>query len=241
MPSGGQAREEGADIEAAVTADGVLLGVRIDAKLNLGAYGCDPFNGAIFVGSLSGAFQGPTRIEGIAAQHLAVFSNKATYVSYRGPWATGDFLRERLLDIIARELDLDPLDVRRRNYVQRDEPPLAMLTGQPFLGVTTQEQIEEAARIVDWSGFRRRQADASARGPVPRHRHGRVPRGRAGAEDSRAGGHGRDDHGQGGQPTSPWRTTAASASSPASSPTGRATRRRWPRSRSTSSASGSRT
>ena len=68
-----------------------------------------------------------------------MFSNKATYVSYRGPWATGDFLRERLLDIIARELDIDPLDVRRRNYVQRDEPPLAMLTGQPFLAVTTQE------------------------------------------------------------------------------------------------------
>jgi len=157
---GGQAREEGADIEAAVTADGVLLGVRMDAKLNLGAYGCDPFNGAIFVGSLSGAFQGPTRVEGIAAQHLAVFSNKATYVSYRGQWATGDFLRERLLDTIARELHLDPLDVRRRNYVQRDEPPLAMLTGQPFLAVTTQEQVEEAARIVDWPGFRQRQADA---------------------------------------------------------------------------------
>jgi aerobic carbon-monoxide dehydrogenase large subunit len=143
---GGQAREEGADIEAAVTADGVLLGVRMDAKLNLGAYGCDPFNGAIFVGSLSGAFQGPTRVEGIAAQHLAVFSNKATYVSYRGPWATGDFLRERLLDTIARELHLDPLDVRRRNYVQRDEPPLAMLTGQPFLAVTTRQRQADARR-----------------------------------------------------------------------------------------------
>jgi carbon-monoxide dehydrogenase large subunit len=157
---GGQAREEGAEIEAAVTADGVVLGIRMDAKLNLGAYGCDPFNGAIFVSSLSGAFQGPTRIEAIDATHTVVFSNKATYVSYRGPWATGDFLRERLLDLVAHDLDLDPVDVRRRNYVQRGEPPLAMLTGQPFVGVTTQTQLEEAARIVDWAGFRERQEAA---------------------------------------------------------------------------------
>jgi carbon-monoxide dehydrogenase large subunit len=164
LTTGGQAREEGADIEAAVTADGVLLGLRMDAKLNLGAYGSDPFNGAMFVGSLSGSFQGPTKIEGIAARNTVVFSNKATYVSYRGPWATGDFLRERLLDLIAHELGIDPLEVRRRNYVKRDEPPLAMLTGQPFVAVTTQEQVEKAAEIVDWIGFRQRQADARGQG-----------------------------------------------------------------------------
>jgi carbon-monoxide dehydrogenase large subunit len=164
LATGGQAREEGADIQAAVTADGVLLGLRMDAKLNLGAYGCDPFNGALFVGSLSGSFQGPTQIEAIAATNTVVFSNKATYVSYRGPWATGDFLRERLLDVIAHELGIDPLEVRRRNYVTRDVPPLAMLTGQPFVGVTTQEQLEEAARIVDWDGFRTRQAVAREAG-----------------------------------------------------------------------------
>ncbi len=161
---GGQAREEGADIEAAVTADGVLLGIRMDAKLNLGAYACDPFSAALFVGSLSGSFQGPTRIAAISATNTVVFSNKATYVSYRGPWATGDFLRERLLDIIAHDLELDPFDVRQRNYVVRDEPPLAMLTGQPFLAVTTQEQVAEAARIVDWAAFRNRQAVARREG-----------------------------------------------------------------------------
>jgi aerobic carbon-monoxide dehydrogenase large subunit len=147
-----------------VTSDGLLLGVRMDAKLNSGAYPSDPFPGAMFVGSISGSFQGPTRIEGISARNLAVFSNKATYVSYRGPWATADFMRERLLDIVARELDIDPLDVRRRNYVQRDQPPLAMLSGQPFTGVTTLECLEEAARLADWEGFRKRQVELQAAG-----------------------------------------------------------------------------
>src|SRR5262245_10055544 len=164
LAAGGQAREEMADIEAAVTDDGLLLGVKMDIKLNSGAYPSDPFPGSIFAGSISGSFQGPTRIEGLAAKHTAVFSNKATYVSYRGPWATADFMRERLLDIIARELALDPLDVRRRNYVVRDEPPLAMLSGQPFTGVTTRECVEQAAQVIDWPEFRRRQAAARAEG-----------------------------------------------------------------------------
>jgi carbon-monoxide dehydrogenase large subunit len=69
-----------------------------------------------------------------------------------------------MLDVIARELGLDPLDVRRRNYVTRDEPPLTMLTGQPFLAVTTREQMEQAATIVDWEGFRARQAAAREQG-----------------------------------------------------------------------------
>jgi carbon-monoxide dehydrogenase large subunit len=154
LATGGQAREEMADVEAAVTDDGRLLGVRMKVLLNTGAYPWDPFPGAMMANVVGGLFQGPSRVEAIAATTTAVFSNKATYVAYRGPWATADFVRERLLDIIARELDIDPLDVRRRNYVHRDEPPLTMLTGQPFAGVSTQESIEQAARIVGWDDFK---------------------------------------------------------------------------------------
>jgi carbon-monoxide dehydrogenase large subunit len=162
--SGGQAREEMAKLEAAVTRDGRILGVRMDVKLNTGAYPCDPFPGAFFVFTISSLFQGPLRIEGLSAHHTAVFSNKATYVSYRGPWASADFLRERLIDIVARELGLDPLDVRRRNYVERDRPPLAMLSGQPFTAVTTREQLERMAELVDWDEFRSRQAEWRTQG-----------------------------------------------------------------------------
>jgi len=164
LAASGQAREEMADIEAAITNDGLLLGVKMNVKLNTGAYPCDPFPGAMFVSSVSGSFQGPTQIEGISATSIAVFSNKATYVAYRGPWATADFMRERLLDIIARELGMEPIDVRRRNYVVRDEPPLAMLSGQLFTGVTSRESVERAAELIDWEQFRARQTAARAEG-----------------------------------------------------------------------------
>ncbi len=164
LATGGQAREEKADLEAAVTADGVILAVRMDVKVNVGAYPSDPFPGAIQCYTIIMMFQGPTRLRALDAKSAALFSNKGTYVSYRGPWATADFLRERLLDIVANELGIDPLDVRRRNYVVRDQPPLAMLTGQPFVGVTTQESVEQAALLIGWEGFRQRQRAARAEG-----------------------------------------------------------------------------
>lgn len=157
LATGGHAREETVDVEAAITGDGRILAVRLDLKINLGAYPSDPFPGSVQALTIPMMFQGPLKLEGLGCESTVVFSNKATYVPYRGPWATADFVRERLLDIVAREVGLDPLDVRRRNYVVRDEPPLAMLGGQPYLGVTIAESVEQVARVVDWAGFRQRQ------------------------------------------------------------------------------------
>jgi aerobic carbon-monoxide dehydrogenase large subunit len=109
-------------------------------------------------------FQGPARIEALEVTAVSLYSNKASYVAYRGPWATADFLRERLLDLVANELGIDRVEIRRRNYIVRDEPPLAMLTGQPFTAVTTQESVEQAADLVDWDGFRERQRAARDEG-----------------------------------------------------------------------------
>ncbi len=164
LASSGQAREEMADIEGAVSHDGLLLGVRMTIKVNLGAYPSDPFPGSMQAYTIASSFQGPTRLEALASTATVVFSNKATYVAYRGPWATGDFLRERFLDIVAHELGDDPLDIRRRNYVIRNEPPLSMLNGKPFTAVTTRESVDQAAQLIDWDGFRHRQQAARDEG-----------------------------------------------------------------------------
>jgi len=164
MAASGQAREEMADVEAAVTADGVVLGVRMDVKINLGAYPSEPFPGSMQVMTIPRMFQGPARLEALDVTATSLYTNKASYVAYRGPWATADFLRERLLDLVANELGLDRVEIRRRNYIVRDEPPLAMLTGQPYTAVTTQESIEQAAALVDWVGFADRQRAAREAG-----------------------------------------------------------------------------
>jgi carbon-monoxide dehydrogenase large subunit len=161
---GGQAREEMADVEAAVTSDGVILGARLGVKVNIGAYLGDPFPLSSMAFAIPGFFQGPMRLEALEADSTVVFTNKATYVAYRGPWATGDFLRERTLDVVADELGIDRVEIRRRNYVVRDEPPLAMLDGKPFLGITARECLDQAAEVIGWDDFRRRQEEARAEG-----------------------------------------------------------------------------
>ncbi len=182
LATGGQAREEMADVEVAITDDGVILGAKLDIRCNVGAYLADPFPGTMMAFAIMAFFQGPLRIEGISSTSTLVFSNKATYVAYRGPWATGDFLRERLLDIVAAEVGVDGAEIRRRNYVVRDEPPLAMLNGKPFVGITTRETVEQAVEAIGWDDVPGPPAGGTGRGPSPRHRDGVLPRRGTGPE-----------------------------------------------------------
>jgi carbon-monoxide dehydrogenase large subunit len=164
LVASGHAREESADVEAAVTRGGRILGVRLGVTVNVGAYPSDPFPGSIRGMSIMSAFQGPLRVEGIAGHAQVLFTNKASYVAYRGPWATGDFIRERLLDVVARDLGLDPLEMRRRNYVVPGEPPLTMLDGRSYASATTMETLDQMARLVGWDDLREHQRALSTEG-----------------------------------------------------------------------------
>jgi carbon-monoxide dehydrogenase large subunit len=93
-----------------------------------------------------------------------VITNKATYVAYRGPWASETFIRERILDLIAKDLGLDPVEIRLRNVAPRTDPPVMMITGRPLAGTTTKESLERVAELVDRPAFRRRQAAAREQG-----------------------------------------------------------------------------
>ena len=85
-------------------------------------------------------------------------SNKASYSAYRGPWAAETLAREIIIDRIARESDLDPVDVRRRNLLTLDEQPCQMLSGPTIEGVACLGTLERAAELVDYDGFRGRAA-----------------------------------------------------------------------------------
>jgi carbon-monoxide dehydrogenase large subunit len=114
-------------------------------------------------GAIVGLIPGPTRLRAISCEARAVTTNKATYVAYRGPWATETFIRERLIDIVARELRLDPVDVRLANYVKKGEPA-TMVSGQSLASVTARESVEKAVEVVGYDAFRARQREAAAQG-----------------------------------------------------------------------------
>jgi carbon-monoxide dehydrogenase large subunit len=161
LTASGHAREESFDVRAAVSNDGDLLGLDVKMVIDTGAY---PVGGGIVPLIIQMMLPGPYKLAALGFESTAVTTNKASYVSYRGPWASETFVRERVLDLLARDLGLDPLEIRLRNVALRTDPPFTMVTGRPLVGVTTKESLERVAQIVDIPAFRRRQAEERTRG-----------------------------------------------------------------------------
>src|SRR5580693_7174973 len=157
----GQAREESFDVLAAVSDDGDLLGLDVKMVIDTGAY---PGMGTMVPDIMQAMLPGPYKLEALGFESTAAITNKASYVAYRGPWASETFVRERVLDLIAKDLGLDPVEIRLRNLAARTEPPAVMITGRPLVGVTTNESLERVAQMVDFPAFRRRQAEARVLG-----------------------------------------------------------------------------
>ncbi len=161
LTASGQAREESFDVRAAVSNDGDLLGLDVNMVIDTGSY---PGMGGMVPAIIEAMLPGPYKLAAMGFESTAVTTNKAQYVAYRGPWASETFVRERVLDLIAKDLGLDPLEIRLRNVAPRTDPPTMMLTGRPLAGVTTRESLERVAELVDIPAFRRRQAEARAQG-----------------------------------------------------------------------------
>jgi carbon-monoxide dehydrogenase large subunit len=161
LAASGQAREESFDVRAAVSDDGDLLGLDVTMVIDTGAY---PVSAPVVPPTIQMMLPGPYKLAALGFESTAVTTNKASYISYRGPWASETFVRERVFDLIAKDLGLDPLEIRLRNVAPRSNPPAMMITGRPLVGVTTRESLERVAEIVDIPAFRRRQAFERARG-----------------------------------------------------------------------------
>lgn len=157
----GQAREESFEVEAAVTNEGDILALRVKMTLDTGAY---PGMGGMLPEMVKGMIPGPYKIGALSFESTAVITNKASYVAYRGPWASETWVRERMIDLIAKELDMEPLEVRLRNVARRGEEPRRMVTGRSLAGITVKESLERVAGLVDLSDFRRRQKECREKG-----------------------------------------------------------------------------
>jgi carbon-monoxide dehydrogenase large subunit len=123
LQAAGHAREETVDIEAAVATDGRVLGLRLSLVLDAGAYPTLPFPPTLFALLVATNLPNALRLESYDVSTAVVASNKASYISYRAPWVMETIVRERLLDDIAGELGLDPVEIRLRNLLTRHDQP----------------------------------------------------------------------------------------------------------------------
>ena len=112
-------REQIHRIRSAVTKDGRVLGVKVTIKASNGAYSVWPMTAGLDSGQASENVPGPYDISAYERDVYAIATNKAPMGPYRGVGrVSACFAIERTMDEIARRLNLDPLEVRRRNVVR---------------------------------------------------------------------------------------------------------------------------
>jgi carbon-monoxide dehydrogenase large subunit len=125
------ARQAQVDVEIACTRDGTILALRGHAHVDMGAY--MRTNGAVAARNIAQFMSGPYRIPNIKLQSSLWMTNKTPVGTYRGPGRfEADFFRERLFDMIAKDLDIDRVEFRRHNLVPASAMPHPMPTITPF-------------------------------------------------------------------------------------------------------------
>ena len=160
--SAGQARHVDGDVRMAFDEDGNILAADIDFVQDVGAYPT-PYP-VLTTAAIGMFFPGPYRVPKASFNYKTVFSNTAGLAAYRGPWQYETLTREILLDIAARKMDMDPVELRRRNILRGDEMPYFNPNGMPYDHVAPADTFEQAVKILDHEGFRKEQQDALAEG-----------------------------------------------------------------------------
>lgn len=158
----GQARREHGECKLAFDAEGHIQAAYIDFTADNGAYPTPwPLMGTAAVGAF---FPGPYRVSRGGFSVKAIYTNTCGRMAYRGPWQFESLARERLLDIAARDMGIDPIELRRRNLLRRDELPFANPVGMTYTDISPLETFEQALEMLDYDAFRVEQAEARKQG-----------------------------------------------------------------------------
>jgi len=152
------------EVEIAAKKDGTIVGLRGKVWANLGAYLSTASTGipTILHGlMLSGVYKIPNIHEDV----YGVFTNTTPVDAYRGagrPEAT--FIVERLVDLLARKLKMDPVELRRKNMIPPFKDGYTVATGLAYDTGNYEAALDKALKIADYKALRKQQSDMRAKG-----------------------------------------------------------------------------
>ncbi len=160
-----QAFDEIVEAELACDEDGNILGLRAEVIGDVGAYSGYPWSAAIEPVQVVSFLPGPYRVENYRGRVRGVATSKSPMGAYRGvgrPIST--FVMERLIDMAAARLSIDPLEMRRRNMVRAEEFPYKSASGIVWDRAGFLECLEQACDGADYGALRQQQAAARQQG-----------------------------------------------------------------------------
>jgi carbon-monoxide dehydrogenase large subunit len=162
LMAAGQSRHEHAAVKMAFDGDGAIQAAQIDFMSDCGAYPTPwPVSTSAVIGAL---FPGPYRVPHASFTAKTIYTNTVGRSAYRGPWQFESLAREMLLDMAARRLGIDPVELRRRNLLRPEELPYTSANGMPYDSIAPLETLEQAVAMLDYEAFRKEQAEARQAG-----------------------------------------------------------------------------
>ncbi len=156
-------RDQHIALEGAFDSDGKLVALSANVTANIGAYSCFPTTCAVEPLMAMAELPGPYDVRGYRCTARGVLTNTCPMAPYRGvsrPVIT--FAIERLMDRAAADFGIEPVEIRRRNLIDRF--PYVSATGLTFDEATYVETMELAVKQIDLAAFRARQKEARAQG-----------------------------------------------------------------------------
>ncbi len=156
-------RDQIQDIEIAATKDGKILGLKVTLLANMGAY-LQIITPGI---PLLGMFMYPAiyKMDSYDFTCTGVFTNKTPTDAYRGagrPEAT--YAIERIIDELAAEIGMEPMELRKKNWITHDEFPYTTVAGLTYDTGNYEAATEKALAMFDYDGLRAEQARRRASG-----------------------------------------------------------------------------
>ncbi len=168
LRSTNHSREQVHRVELALKSDGTFLGFKDSLINNTGAY--IRTHGLTVPGMTAAMMPGPYRWPAYRAEARSVVTNKTPAGTYRAPGRyEGNFVRERVIDIAAHRLGMDPLELRRHNLIGRSSFPYSVGTsydGNPVIFDSGDYELllNKAAAKFDFDGMRRWRAEPALDG-----------------------------------------------------------------------------
>jgi carbon-monoxide dehydrogenase large subunit len=155
------------DVEVAATREGRLLGLKVDLTADMGAYLMLVTPGI----PILGAFMYPAiyKMDAYDFTCTGVFTTRTPTDAYRGagrPEAT--FAIERTMDELAAELGLDPVELRRRNWIRHEEFPYTTIAGLTYDSGDYEAATDKALALFDYDALRAEQRERNERGDTVR-------------------------------------------------------------------------
>ena len=159
------AHEQRVEVSVAAANDGTVLGVRSKVFVDQGAHSLGPVGAGLEPMTTGQSIVGPYHIDNYNCQSYGVLTNKCPGGAYRGVGTVqGIFVIERIMDMIAQNLNMDPAEVRRRNLIQSHEMPYNTAAGRLYDSGDYVGTLDRVLELSEYHELRKKQAEDRANG-----------------------------------------------------------------------------